>query len=688
MRPTRLVLSGFMSWTDLDLDLSAVDVVGVTGRVGNGKSALLDALLWCLFGEGRASGDALIRQGEPRCRVEVEGEVSGRPVRVRRERERGKATALTLEVEGRAETRHTVPETQAAIVDLLGVTPGALLATAVMVQGRSDEFWRLRPGERMALLASLVVTEPYAEWHERAKAGRDAAREATAQAEGRAAALAEEAHAAGSLREAATRLSSAAERARAEAERSALAASSAARAAREIVEGDGSAAQRRRSLLARLSAVADERAEWTSAADADGLVLAVPIPEMPVRTVEREQVEAAERDARIAEGHAAERREVAVQVEAAEAEVRRLEATALDATGLPCRGEGPYAACPLLLAMPTRIDVDEAARTLRERESRLAGLSTLANSACALRTEADALVALWQDEQREAAATFGLIAAAKSGRGRAEEGIRRAEAALARLDAEEAGLCAELASIPEPDPDAARRAEDREAFAAAMAESAERDRQAAQALTERAAVAVRDAERAEKALEGWLAATVEVGVQSALAGRYAVLAEAWHPYGIPRQIVEEAIPQIEAHANEALSRLPGGFTLRLSTSREKRQGGTSDTLDVAVEADARERDYALLSGGERFRVDLAVRLGIAGLLAERTGRRWECLWLDEPLAPGDEQEREAVTQSIAALSDQYPLVVIVSHDAEFAEALPWALRVTKAGRSRAELVRQ
>ena len=114
-----------------------------------------------------------------------------------------------------------------------------------------------------------------------------------------------------------------------------------------------------------------------------------------------------------------------------------------------------------------------------------------------------------------------------------------------------------------------------------------------------------------------------------------------------------------------------------------------DTLDVVVEIGSRERDYGLLSGGERFRVDLALRLGIAGLLAERTGRRVRTLWLDEPLAPGDTEEREAVTESIAALSDQYPLVVIVSHDAEFADALPWVLRVTKEnGASRAELVRQ
>ena len=75
MRLLRLSLASFMSWDALDLDLSECDVVGVTGRVGNGKSACLDGLLFCLFGEGRASADAMVRQGAER--MSVDGGIRG-----------------------------------------------------------------------------------------------------------------------------------------------------------------------------------------------------------------------------------------------------------------------------------------------------------------------------------------------------------------------------------------------------------------------------------------------------------------------------------------------------------------------------------------------------------------------------------------------------------------------------------
>jgi exonuclease SbcC len=687
----RLSLSGFMSWADLDLDLSACDVVGVTGRVGHGKSALLDALLWCLFGVGRAGADAMLRQGGPRGFVEVEGEASGQMVRVRRERERDKATTLTLEVDGRSETRHTVPETQAAIIDLLGVSADTLLATAVMVQGRSDEFVRLRPGERMALLADLVLVDPYAAWHDAAKRGRDAAREAGSRAEGRAAALAGDAEAAAGLREMATQLRLAAELARAEADQSKQAAreaEDAARAAREQTSGRGATAERRAWLLARLRAIADERVEHRGEVAAGEAILAL-LPPSPVdRTVTREQVERADAATRAAAEARVRMSGIEAQLAAARNEVARLERTALDVATLPCRGEGPYAACPLLLAMPSRRDVLDANATVQALEAQREEAWAVAEPESRLAAEASRLAATWQNEDRAAAAMPDLLARHRERATEASERVARARAALERLDAEEADVLVTLATLTEPTPEALARVADREAFAAAMAEKAAQDWEAALALSERAAVAMRDAERAAKAREDWLAAVAEAAAESEQSARFAALADAWHPYGIPRLIVEDAIPQIEAHANDALSRLPGGFVLRLATSREKRTGGSSDTLDVAVDVAGRERDYALLSGGERFRVDLALRLGIAGLLAERSGRRWQTLWLDEPLAPGDEQEREAVTESIAALADQYPLVVIVSHDAEFADVLPWALRVTKDGVSQAELVQQ
>ena len=47
----------------MPLDFSGMHLACLSGDNGNGKSALLDAMTWALWGEARASADELIRLG-------------------------------------------------------------------------------------------------------------------------------------------------------------------------------------------------------------------------------------------------------------------------------------------------------------------------------------------------------------------------------------------------------------------------------------------------------------------------------------------------------------------------------------------------------------------------------------------------------------------------------------------------
>ncbi|MBP1694382.1 MAG: sbcC, partial [Chloroflexi bacterium] len=61
MIPLHLHLSGFLSYRDpVDLDFSAFDLACIAGANGAGKSSLLDAITWALFGKARKSDDTLI----------------------------------------------------------------------------------------------------------------------------------------------------------------------------------------------------------------------------------------------------------------------------------------------------------------------------------------------------------------------------------------------------------------------------------------------------------------------------------------------------------------------------------------------------------------------------------------------------------------------------------------------------
>ena len=54
MIPFKLSLSGFLSYQDpVELDFTGFELACVSGSNGAGKSSLLDAITWALFGEAR-----------------------------------------------------------------------------------------------------------------------------------------------------------------------------------------------------------------------------------------------------------------------------------------------------------------------------------------------------------------------------------------------------------------------------------------------------------------------------------------------------------------------------------------------------------------------------------------------------------------------------------------------------------
>lgn len=169
---------------------------------------------------------------------------------------------------------------------------------------------------------------------------------------------------------------------------------------------------------------------------------------------------------------------------------------------------------------------------------------------------------------------------------------------------------------------------------------------------------------------------------------YGVLSGAFGRDGIPTLILENAIPQIETSANDWLSRFTEGrFSLHLESQRAKKTGGLKETLDVLVVADSSERSLEELSGGERQCVDLALRLGIAQLLAHRAGTKIGTLILDEAFTALDNGRRQRAIEIIHALTDEFDLVLFITHQTELAQAFGARIEVERSEHgSHAEVV--
>ena len=178
MIPLTLALHNFMPYRDpAPLDFTGVHVACLAGDNGAGKSALLDAITWALWGRARARrDDELIHQGQTEMSVEFTFALSSNVYRVIRARKAGKrgASALDLQVrqpdgDFRTIAEPTMPATEAKITALLRLSYDTFINSAFLLQNRADEFTVRTPAERKQVLADILGLGQWEVYEGRAK---------------------------------------------------------------------------------------------------------------------------------------------------------------------------------------------------------------------------------------------------------------------------------------------------------------------------------------------------------------------------------------------------------------------------------------------------------------------------------------------------------------------------------------
>jgi exonuclease SbcC len=160
---------------------------------------------------------------------------------------------------------------------------------------------------------------------------------------------------------------------------------------------------------------------------------------------------------------------------------------------------------------------------------------------------------------------------------------------------------------------------------------------------------------------------------------YKHLRSAFSKNGIPSLIIEETLPEIEERANVLLDRLTDGkMHVRLETLKEKKSGGTKETLEIVItDEQGVARPYETFSGGESFRVNFALRIALAQLLAERSGVRVRTLVIDEGFGTQDEEGIERLVDSIQAIREDFSKILVITHLERLKQAFPVRIEVEK-----------
>ncbi len=179
MIPVSLQLKNFLSYGEdvPALDFTEFDVACLSGENGHGKSAILDAMTWALWGEARkaisekSAADGLLRIGTTDMQVEFVFDLEADRYRILRkyQRKKGKRGTPSLEFQiWDSETNSYKPlseksskQTQEKINVTLRMTYETFINSAFILQGHVDEFTKRNPSQRKAILAEILDLSRY-----------------------------------------------------------------------------------------------------------------------------------------------------------------------------------------------------------------------------------------------------------------------------------------------------------------------------------------------------------------------------------------------------------------------------------------------------------------------------------------------------------------------------------------------
>ena len=185
MIPLKLQLKNFLSYGDIwtTVDFEPYHFICLSGKNGHGKSALLDAMTWALWGQARkVSGtpradDALVHLGRQDMAVVFEFMCHEQRYTVRRELtlyQTGPKLTLDFGVFDAQTERirslvgKTMRLTQEAIQEAIGLDFDSFVSSVFLRQGQSNEFSKKTAQERKQILAAILGIDQYERMRKRA----------------------------------------------------------------------------------------------------------------------------------------------------------------------------------------------------------------------------------------------------------------------------------------------------------------------------------------------------------------------------------------------------------------------------------------------------------------------------------------------------------------------------------------
>jgi len=699
MIPIRLALRDFMCYQEGELYFEGLHVACLCGDNGNGKSALLDAITWALWGKARAkTDDELIHLGRTEMEVEFEFAILQKGqerYRVLRKRSKPKvrgAGKTLLELQQatdqgfRSISGNSVRETQREIEKILHMDYDTFINSAFLLQGRADEFTKKEPHKRKEILADILGLSLYDELEARAKNYAKKSERDKKDLESAIKIMDDELAHKGEyealLRE--------------------------VREALAEVERDRKRWEDKVNALAKQKNELDLKREQFSYVEerirqAGETVISF---EGQVRD-RRQRVEKYEKvlaghDEEIARAHARLDQLIKREGELGEKREKAQEASNrihhLTSTNDRLKEEMKQlkgkldmlsqeeAKCPLCgtelgaegrrRIMANYEDEGQQKKELfraNEDEARRleAGLNALKREISELERTTKGERAQWERRaealEKDRNEAESSLPEEKEAMERAAEDLMRWLSALESDTQRRDSINAELAILPELEANLSSAQQTHN-------ELTRKEAQGRQKLGEIQANLDRCASLEQSRGER-MAERENVSKEEKI---YEELATAFGKKGIQALIIDTALPEIEEEANRLLARMTDNrMNVKMETQRETRKGEIVETLDINISDELGTRRYEMYSGGEAFRIDFALRIALSKFLARRAGAPLPTLIIDEGFGSQDSSGREKLVEAINSIQDDFEKILVITHIEELRDAFDQRIEVTK-----------
>ena len=698
MVPIKLALRNFMCYRDNvpPLHFEGFHVACLCGDNGHGKSALLDAITWALWGEARAkSDDDLIHLGQSEMEVEFEFSVSQNRYRVLRKRTKGglKRTGqsiLELQIatsDGFATlTGNTIRETERKITDILRMDYQTFINSALLLQGRASEFSMKKPGERKEVLANILGLSLYDKLEKLAKdytkereilhqrLSSDIARieqelsqksNYEVELQGTQAAISMLSTEVEKQESALTALRQSRERLKFKDEQYREIGKRIEQAERQlqhlntVAEGHRSKIERYDKILSRY------QEEFTS--------------------IKMQSDDLARREHDLGKRREDEK-EISNQINllrSNNAQLKKEMDELKEKIDLLGKGDAECPLCGTELGVEGRKRImanyeaqgrekGDAFRTnhsrMQQKEEELKisrqEMSKLEATLTAERTRLERQAGALERERTEAERS---LPQEKEGLERAQKTVEDLRKALQEDIERKKTLMSELEALPRLERELGETEK-------AHRELRERERKYRDRLVEVQA-GLRRFAQLETERETSIKELRSIAEEKSI---YDELATAFGKRGTQALIIEKTLPEIEEEANRLLGRMTDNrMHLKIESQRDTKKGDTIETLDIKIADKLGTRNYEMFSGGEAFRVNFALRIALSKLLARRAGAPLPTLIIDEGFGTQDSAGREKLVEAINSIQDDFEKILVITHIEELKDAFPVRIDVTK-----------